>query len=764
MAFQPAETLRSRTYLGLIASQFLAAFNDQAVHIVAIFYAGDMLIQYARVPHFHENTIIALVTACFILPFFLFSPLAGMLADRYSKRNILVFWKVAEVAIMGLALAGFILPHTAAFGWAPPKELAIGSAVLVVGTVFLMGTHSAFFVPAKYGVMPEILEHSVLSKGNGWLEATSFVAQIFGTVFGAGVYGQVKSVQPDGTLRSGHEWLLGTVLFVLAILGAVCSLFIERMPAAAPDQPLTWKLWQPLVRNIDTMLRSRPLVLSAIGIAFFLCLTLYARQTLIYDGEATRDLTEARAKQAADRKEAERQEHREARRRHRIAQAVTAQGLSSPSAAAPRFPQAAIALGVAKLDPSARQRTAPFLGEEALPAPAGQDDQDDLGNLHPGASPSQRAELKVAILIALIGLGVGLGSPLAGLLSGDKVELGLVPIGSFFLILFTMVLAFVTQFPWPTRVCLISIGVAAGFYIVPLYTLLQHRAPKDSKGNLVATSNFINVVGGLLAIGVFWLLTTVLEKLAGIGPNPDVHQLETKQRLTTILFLAASLMTAGMLFLLCQQLPDFFTRTLLWLRSLTRYRLHVLGLNNLPSDGPVILATNCETPEGCMRVLTATDRFTRFILVEHSPEVRLPWLLRLLASRTHLAVLHPGAVSDEVFAKTLNEAVNVLRRGEMVGLPANGNGNGNGVAFDVDRFLGRLSVQIPAAQVLPIWCGPDNGAAPKRHRRERVRVVLGKPVPADTHAHEIRQLIHALEAAPDHPVAEHELAHGVERL
>src|SRR5262249_29105220 len=213
-------------------------------------------------------------------------------------------------------------------------------------------------------------------------------------------------------------------------------------------------------------------------------------------------------------------------------------------------------------------------------------------------------------------------------------------------------LAFVSQRTAGAVTCLILIGVAAGFYIVPLYTLLQHRAPKDSKGNLVATSNFINVVGGLLAIGVFYLLTAGLEKLAGIGPEPSIKQLELKRGLTEILFLTAALMTAGMLFLLCQQLPDFFTRTLLWLPSLTRYHVHAVGVNNLPSDGPVILATNCETPECCLQVLTATDRFTRFILLEHTPESRLPWLLRYLTKRTHLAVLKPGGVSDQVLGDT----------------------------------------------------------------------------------------------------------------
>src|SRR5712692_3730918 len=196
MQFQPSETLKSRTYLGLILAQFLAAFNDQAIHIVAIFYAGDLLVRY--VGHLgnwrvDEKAIISLVTACFIAPFFFFSPLAGMLADKYSKRSILVLWKVAEVAMMAVALVGFLLPHLSGAGFADSETLAQWSALLVVSVVFLMGTHSAFFVPAKYGVMPEILQPIVLSKGNGFLEGTSFVAQIIGTACGGLLYYEWKS-------------------------------------------------------------------------------------------------------------------------------------------------------------------------------------------------------------------------------------------------------------------------------------------------------------------------------------------------------------------------------------------------------------------------------------------------------------------------------------------------------------------------------------------------------------------------------------------
>src|SRR5438552_2709532 len=131
MQFQPTYTLKSRSYLGLIVAQFLAAFNDHAIHSVAIFYAGDILFRFVRLPHIDDKAVISIVTACFISPFLFFSTLAGMLADRYSKRATLVFWKLAEVGMMALALAGFLLPRLAGAEPELSRTLALWSGVLV---------------------------------------------------------------------------------------------------------------------------------------------------------------------------------------------------------------------------------------------------------------------------------------------------------------------------------------------------------------------------------------------------------------------------------------------------------------------------------------------------------------------------------------------------------------------------------------------------------------------------------------------------------
>src|SRR6266852_7265422 len=174
-AFEPASSLRSRTFIGLLIAQFLAAFNDQAIHASAMFFAIGF--RYRNGEHFMTAAnAISLMPILFYAPWAIFCTIAGYLADRYSKRNSLVFWKFIEIGIALIALAGFWLGSV-------QHQHYLGAAV-VMSTVFLMGTHSAFFVPAKYGAMPEILQPHLLSRGNGILESTSFLAVILGTVSG----------------------------------------------------------------------------------------------------------------------------------------------------------------------------------------------------------------------------------------------------------------------------------------------------------------------------------------------------------------------------------------------------------------------------------------------------------------------------------------------------------------------------------------------------------------------------------------------------
>src|SRR5581483_11042621 len=139
-----------------------------------------------------------------------------------------------------------------------------------------------------------------------------------------------------------------------------------------------------------------------------------------------------------------------------------------------------------------------------------------------------------SLIVATVALGVGLGSPLAGFLSGGKVELGMVPLGCVGMMLATTGAALAIEENAALVAALIVIGFFSGFYMVPLYTLLQHRAPRQSKADLIATSNFINVTGAIAASLLFGALV-YLSQLLGVTPRLDVEDVASG-RVTDVIF------------------------------------------------------------------------------------------------------------------------------------------------------------------------------------------------------------------------------------
>lgn len=380
--FERAATLWNRTFIGLLVAQFLAAFNDQAIHASAMFFAINK-------KTLTEQSAISLMPILFFAPWALFSTLAGYYADRYSKRFSLILWKVVEIGITAIAFVGFLLGSE----WNLP-DLGVW---IVLSTVFLMGTHSTFFVPAKYGAMPEILRDELLSKGNGLLESLSFLATIFGTVCG----GLLSMMFHD------NEYIIGIILFVLAVIGAAASFLIERMPPANSNRPFPKLIYLPLVHNLAFLWRSRPLRFVLVGIAFFTFMLAYMRAAVY------------------------------------------------------------------------------MLGESQVP---------------------RWDELRTSLVVGATALGIGLGSPMAGWLSGKKVELGLIPIGGLGMVIMIVLAALMLHHVTVLVLCIIFIGFFTGFYLVPMFTQQQHRAPKQMKGDVIATCNFTNVVGAILASILFYIL------------------------------------------------------------------------------------------------------------------------------------------------------------------------------------------------------------------------------------------------------------------
>src|SRR3954470_9387721 len=183
------ETLKHRGLQPFLWTQFLGAFNDNlfkivvsmlAVHLVAAERAGREL---------------SIVSAVFILPFLLFSGYAGQLADVYSKRTVLVVSKSLEIVAATLGLIGF----------------AFGHLQLTYAVLFLIALQATFFSPAKYGILPEMLPDSELSRANGILEMSTFAAIVAGTALGSVMFDQWKD----------RLWLIGAIVLALAIAGTL---------------------------------------------------------------------------------------------------------------------------------------------------------------------------------------------------------------------------------------------------------------------------------------------------------------------------------------------------------------------------------------------------------------------------------------------------------------------------------------------------------------------------------------------------------------
>ncbi len=219
-------------------TQFQGAFSDNALKWLVIFLIFDMGLSSEE-----QDSKVALAGILFAMPFLLFSIWSGWLSDRYSKRLVMIGVKLAEIGIMLFAAWGL---------WA-------NSLLLQMSAICLMGLHSAFFAPAKYGILPEILPASRLSWGNGILEMLTFVAIIAGTVTGGFL---------AGGLKENQVWS-GILLAALAVAGLLTSIGSPKVAAADPQKKFTLffpiEIWQ----QMSKMRRDRDLWRANWGNAAF---------------------------------------------------------------------------------------------------------------------------------------------------------------------------------------------------------------------------------------------------------------------------------------------------------------------------------------------------------------------------------------------------------------------------------------------------------------------------------------------------------------
>jgi acyl-[acyl-carrier-protein]-phospholipid O-acyltransferase/long-chain-fatty-acid--[acyl-carrier-protein] ligase len=197
-------------FWNLMFTQFQGAFSDNALKWLVIFLATLVLSDAEK------ESFLSHASQYFAIPFLLFSTVGGWLADRFSKRSVMMGVKLGEIAIM--LFASFAL-------WKTDRSLQLVA-------ICLMGVHSTIFAPAKYGIMPEVLPTSRLSAGNGVLELLTFIGIILGTFAGGWL----------AETWASKEWIAGALLAALAVAGFMTSMGVAKVPAADPAKKFNFNM------------------------------------------------------------------------------------------------------------------------------------------------------------------------------------------------------------------------------------------------------------------------------------------------------------------------------------------------------------------------------------------------------------------------------------------------------------------------------------------------------------------------------------------
>ena len=522
--------LAERRFLPFFGAQALGAFNDNvyknALVIIATYHAAS----FTTIP---PQLLTNLAGGLFILPFVLFSGIAGQLADRFDKALVLRAVKVCEIAIMAIAGVGFATHHMP----------------LLLTALFLMGAHSTFFAPAKYGLLPQVLVEDELVGGNALLEMGTFLAILGGTLVA-------------GLLSAGADLtLVVATLFAIAVVGLGFSLAIPRLPPAVPGLRIDWNPWRSSAANLRVA-RADPVVFLAIlGISWFWFYgVLVLAQVPLY----------------------------------------------------------------AKLV---------LNGSESV----------------------------VTLLLIGFSLGVGSGSLCCEWLSGRRLEIGLVPLGSLGLTVFGIDLFLATPAAssgaqlsalallaqagaWRVLLDVILIGVSGGIYIVPLYALMQRRTPATVMSRVISAASIWNAIFMVVAA----LFGAVL-----LARGVSIPQL----------LLVCALLNLAVAAFIYARVPEFLLRFLAWLVARVIYRIRVRGLEQVPATGAALVVCNHVSFADALVLSAAVHRPLRFVM--EAAIFRIPvanLIFRGMKAIPIATANEDRAVRDAAFEQVLRE----LAAGELV--------------------------------------------------------------------------------------------------
>lgn len=595
--------LKRRNFLPFFLTQALGAFNDNLFKNALLLFIAFGGLASADQTALYTN----LAAGLFILPFFLFSPIGGQIADRQEKSKLIRQIKLFEVVIMGSAAAALFLDSTA----------------LLLGLLFMMGLQSALFGPVKFALLPQHLKNEDLVGGNALVETGTFLAILGGTIL-AGLLFDLEQAKP---------WI-ASGLVVLAVLGYFTSRFIPEGQANDPGLVINWNPVSEVKNTIQKARQTRSVFLSIIAISWFWFL-----------------------------------------------------GASYLT----QFPNFA---------------------------------RDYLGG---------NTQI-VTLLLTLFSLGVGLGSLVCERLSGHKIELGIVPIGSLGMSIFGIDLFFAfqqievttnmsamefmsTSENWRLMFDIAMISAFGGIYVVPLQTLVQHRSDDKSRAQIIAANNVLNA----LLMVVSAITSIVLLSVLKIS-LPDYF----------LILALANVVVAAYVY---QQVPEFALRFCMWMLSHTMYRVTHKDLDKIPEEGGAVLVCNHVSYVDALILAGCHHRPIRFVMDKSIAE--MPGLKGLFKIAKTIPICSPKR-DAETYEKAFGRIKEELEAGHLVCIFPEGKLTKTGEIDEfkkgVERIIGETPVPVIPMALEGLWGSffshKDGHALTTRPRRfwSKVKVTAGDSV------------------------------------
>lgn len=233
--------LKNRGFLSLIAAQFFGAANDNIIKGMLTFMVIAGGIWDGKLGPGGQG----IAGMCLSIPFIVLSGYAGQLADRFSKRHVTMWVKIAEIPIAIAAGIGFYT----------------GNLWVTLLAFLALACQSAIFGPAKYGMIPELVDDTQLSRANGMINMMTNLAVIAGTI-AAGFISDMYWIKPTDTAPGmvDRAWMPGLAMIAVAIAGWGVALFLTPLKPAVKDLKFNWNPFSTYINSVREMSKTRLLM------------------------------------------------------------------------------------------------------------------------------------------------------------------------------------------------------------------------------------------------------------------------------------------------------------------------------------------------------------------------------------------------------------------------------------------------------------------------------------------------------------------------